>query len=515
MVENTPRVLVVDDERFYREAIQEALTSAGIACETADSGETALAAALDLDPGLVVLDIGLPGLSGIEVLRRLREQDPSLRVIVLSTQSDQDAVLEALRLEACDYLAKPLHDEELVLAVRRALRSHQVETSWSTLRDRICALDARVADLVERSRECDPAERIEALGEHIAETVSVVLGAAKVSVMVMAEDGGELRVAAATGHDVAPEEMDPVAPGEGVAGLAISEGEPFVVDDLDADERFASRRTRDQYSSTSLVVTPIAGAGRPLGVLCATDREDGAAFGAEDLALLRILALQVGQLLAEGRPERPVGRDRDMSPEESAPDITQPLPYDVPDIPDRPDDSELARLICDVLTTEIEPDRLIASALRAVAQTLPASPVALYLIENKTGTLQIEGQAEGSGPADRESFDRVSGLTGMVLQTGHLVATDHPDKDPRFTPDVDTPADGSIRPLLCVPLQMRGKTLGVLRAFPTGGAPALARTAEVLAAAMSAAVRNVLLYRSLLESIDEVARARRGSRGRP
>jgi GAF domain-containing protein len=101
----------------------------------------------------------------------------------------------------------------------------------------------------------------------------------------------------------------------------------------------------------------------------------------------------------------------------------------------------------------------------------------------------------------------------MVLQTGHLVATDHPDKDPRFAPDVDTPADGSVRPLVCVPVQVRGKTLGVLRAFPTGSG-ASARTAEMLVAAVSAAVRNVLLYRNLLESIDEVARVRRESRGR-
>ena len=94
------------------------------------------------------------------------------------------------------------------------------------------------------------------------------------------------------------------------------------------------------------------------------------------------------------------------------------------------------------------------------------------------------------------------------------VATDHPDKDLRFDPEVDTPADGSIRPLICVPVQLRGKTLGVLRAFPTRDATASARTAEVLSAAMSAAVRNALLYGSLLDSIDEVARVRRSHRGR-
>jgi DNA-binding NarL/FixJ family response regulator/putative methionine-R-sulfoxide reductase with GAF domain len=510
MAENTARVLIVDDERFYREAIREALAGAGIACETADDGELALAAAAESDFGVVVLDIGLPGMSGVEVLSCLREHDPSLRVIVLSVPSEQDAVLEALRLDACDYLAKPLHDEELVLAVRRALRSHEVETKWSTLRDRVCALDARVADLFDRARECDPAERVDALGDHIAETVSVVLGAAKASLMVMDEDGGALRVVAATGHDVPAEEMEPVAPGEGVAGRAISEDAPFVIPDLDADERFAGRHKRDQYTSTSLVVTPIAGGARSFGVLCATDREDGGAFGAEDLALLRVLAFQVGQIVGAPASARPPARARTASLEDSGRGDTQPLPYDAGEGTDA---AELARMICDVLTTEIEPDRTIAGVLRVVAQSLPAAPVALYLIENKSGSLMLEGQVEGAGSPDRESVGRGSGLTGMVLQTGHLVATDHPDKDPRFAPDVDTPADGSVRPLVCVPVQVRGKTLGVLRAFPTGSG-ASARTAEMLVAAVSAAVRNVLLYRNLLESIDEVARVRRESRGR-
>jgi sigma-B regulation protein RsbU (phosphoserine phosphatase) len=152
--------------------------------------------------------------------------------------------------------------------------------------------------------------------------------------------------------------------------------------------------------------------------------------------------------------------------------------------------------------------------LRAVAEALPASPVALYLIENKSGSMLLEGQAEGIAGADRDCLERGAGLTGTVVQTGHLVATNHPEKDPRFAPEVDTPEGGEIRPLICVPLKIRGKTLGVLRAFPTGATSASARTAEVLAASMSAAVRNVLLYRSLLDSIDEVARVRREGRSR-
>ena len=89
-----------------------------------------------------------------------------------------------------------------------------------------------------------------------------------------------------------------------------------------------------------------------------------------------------------------------------------------------------------------------------------------------------------------------------------------PESDPRFDPEVDTPQDGKPGPFLCVPVSFRGRSLGVFRAFPASADRVSAQTAEVLASALSAAVRNVLLYRSLLESIEEVARVRRDARTR-
>jgi sigma-B regulation protein RsbU (phosphoserine phosphatase) len=174
-------------------------------------------------------------------------------------------------------------------------------------------------------------------------------------------------------------------------------------------------------------------------------------------------------------------------------------------------DAELAREICEVLTQEIEPERVLAGVLRPVARRLPGAVVSLYLIDNPTGELLLAGQVDDEGPGDRERLPRDRGLTATVLQTGGLVATDHPERDSRFDPQVDTPADGAARPLLCVPLRLRGKVLGLFRGFPSQSVGASARTGEILSATLSAAVRNVLLYRSLLESIDEVADARRAA----
>ncbi len=503
-----PTVLVVDDERFFRDAISDALREAGFACRAVAGADEALAALDDPGVGVVVLDLPLPGPDGQGTLRTLRLRHPAVRVIVIATHADQEDVLEALRQGASDYLAKPLHDEELVLAVRRAVGAFALEARLATLRERVRALDLRMAALSDRAAASGGDERMAQLGGEIAAALADVLGASRTSLMLIDEAGAELHVAAAVGAE--PDRMDRVAVGSAVAGRVYASGEAIVVEDLDGDARLATRAPRERYRSRSFAVAPIPGPERALGVLCVTDRDDAAAFGEDDLALLQILARHVGHLLAE--PVASVAASASDTQTLAAPGgQPQALPGVAEPNPDA--DAELARAICDVLAVEVEPRRLVDAALRPVARTLSAAPVSLYLIDNATGELRLEGQCDDSGRGDRKSLPRQRGLTALVLQTGRVVATDRPQSDPRFDPDVDTPEHAVAGPLLCVPLSWRGKVLGVVRAFPPSGAAVSARTGEVLAAVLSAAVRNVFLYRSLLESIEDLAEARREARG--
>ena len=498
MTDAAHRVLVADDERFFREAIAEALGEAGIACDVAASGaEAQRAVARDSRIGVAVVDLALDG--GLELLRRLRGERPSIRVIALAAQADQELVLEALRLGAADYLAKPLHDEELVLAVRRALAAFATETGYERLRGRLRSLDAWLLELAEAAHAGGERE----LAPRAAEAVADVLAATKTSIMLLDAPAGPLRVAAATGSGLPPDEMDAVELGEGVAGIAVGMDDVLAIDDVAGDPRFAERPFRHRYDSGALAVAPLHDGDRPLGVLCASDREGGAPFGDDERTLLRVIAVQVASLLARARV---AAGGPPPSPEDTAP---------LGAWQDRPDpDAELGREVCEALTLEVEPQRLLAAALLPVARRLAASPVSLYLIDNRSGELALEGLSDADGRIDRERLPRSAGLTSSVLQTGHLVASSRPEVDPRFDPAVDTPEDGTPGPLLCVPIRLRGKVLGVARVFPKDPAAATARTGEVLAAALSAVVRNVLLYRSLLESIEDVARARRDAGGR-
>jgi DNA-binding NarL/FixJ family response regulator len=494
MTEPKPGVLVADHERFFREAIRDALAEAGIECRMVAGGEEALGAADDPAVGVVVLDLQLSEPGGLEVLEQLSSRRPELRVIALSTATEQDLVLEALRVHACDYLAKPLHEEELVLTVRRALRSYQVEAAGTTLRERLGRLEAQVARLSEPAPESErPGEW---LAERAAVAVAVVLGATKTSLMVLDEPGEALRVEAATGRGRVPRDMDAVKAGEGAAGVALAEGAAIAVADVAADARFAGRVPSDRYSSSSFAVAACPGPRGPLGVLCATDRDSGVPFGEDDLTLLRILALQVGQRLATECSSAPQAGEA-RAPRAGAGSGER--------------DAELARAICDVMADQVEPDRIIDASLRPVASELPAAPASLYLIDD--GALVLQGQCEGGGSSDRSRLPPGRGLTGTVVQTGRLVASGQPASDPRFDPEVDTPANGSVAPLLCVPLRLRGRVVGVARAFGSVDSSTSAETGEMLSAVLSAAVRNVLLYRSLIDSIDDVAEARREARG--
>jgi DNA-binding response OmpR family regulator len=490
------RVLVVDDERFFREAIRELLEGEGLAVVSAGTAAEALEAAGDPEVGVVVLDIQLPDQSGLEVLRALRERRPEVRVVMLSAHTDQEFVLEALRLGACDYLAKPLHEEELRLSVGRALDSYGLATRFGALRGRVGAL----AGELERLQEA-PAEDRGALAARLAEATARLLGAGKTSVLLREPQGDQLRVAAAVGRKDLTE-LDPVTIGQGVAGRAVAQGEAIVVDDVARDPRFAPSAP-DRYESGAFVVMPLGRGGEAFGALCATDRRDGAGFPEEDVALLRLLGLALAPALD---PTAPLAEP--VAEPEALAEITGGAAA-----PGGAGDGELARAVCDAMTAEVEPERVLRAALGAVAERLDAAPVSVYLLDGGSGALRREAQV-GDGASDRATLPRDAGLTALAVQNGEAIASAGAGADPRCDAAVDTPEDGAARPLWVLPLRFRGRVLGVCRLFPSDPGALAPRAAEGLAAALSAAIRNVLLYRSLVESIEEVAQVRREAQQR-
>ena len=122
------RILVVDDEVEIVRALQRSLTAHGFEVFTAHSGEEALEAVAHYRPDVMVLDLGLPGISGLDVCREVRAQS-NLPIIVLSVKDTERDKVQALDLGADDYVSKPFGVNEVLARIRVALRhSAQVES---------------------------------------------------------------------------------------------------------------------------------------------------------------------------------------------------------------------------------------------------------------------------------------------------------------------------------------------------------------------------------------------------
>lgn len=118
---NTSTILVVDDEPQLRRAMKATLSSIGYSVVEAKTGEDALAQMDELRPDLVLLDLNMPGLGGLETCRAIRERS-DLPIIVLSVRNTEQDKVQALDAGADDYVSKPFGIQELLARIRAAMR---------------------------------------------------------------------------------------------------------------------------------------------------------------------------------------------------------------------------------------------------------------------------------------------------------------------------------------------------------------------------------------------------------
>jgi two-component system response regulator HydG len=136
------RVLVVDDDASARSGLEKLLRSDGYVVDTAESGAAALERAAEAPPDVVVTDLKMPNMDGIELLQKLREQDPTLPVIVATSFQDLHSAVRAMRAGAEDYLTKPIDFEALTVTLERALERRDVRLEAENLRRQLRERDA-------------------------------------------------------------------------------------------------------------------------------------------------------------------------------------------------------------------------------------------------------------------------------------------------------------------------------------------------------------------------------------
>jgi two-component system, OmpR family, KDP operon response regulator KdpE len=127
MSASPPKVLVIDDEPPIRKLLRMGLSAHGYEILEAPSGRVSLELLEQKKPDLVILDLGLPDIQGLDLLKMIRSRNESVPIVVLSSRGDEAGKVQALDLGADDYVTKPFGMDELLARMRAALR-HQLQT---------------------------------------------------------------------------------------------------------------------------------------------------------------------------------------------------------------------------------------------------------------------------------------------------------------------------------------------------------------------------------------------------
>lgn len=123
------RILIIEDELDLLRDLSRGLELKGYAVDQAETGSIGFQMAMDEDYDLIVLDLNLPGMSGLEVLSRLRTEKPEIKILILSANHHLETKLTGFELGASDYLTKPFHFEELEARIRVLLNRKFIQQS--------------------------------------------------------------------------------------------------------------------------------------------------------------------------------------------------------------------------------------------------------------------------------------------------------------------------------------------------------------------------------------------------
>ena len=175
MRKNSWKILIVDDDDAARKMLTLSLQEDGYIVVNASDGEQGLRACAEQAPQIIITDIRMPGIDGIEVLRRIKEAHPDKEVIVITAFGETDLAIRALQLGASDFLTKPVRNDALIVAIERARHRYTsrkdlndytelIENRWIETSEQLAKTFLFQKNLIESSIDgiiaCDEQERV-------------------------------------------------------------------------------------------------------------------------------------------------------------------------------------------------------------------------------------------------------------------------------------------------------------------------------------------------------------------
>jgi signal transduction histidine kinase/DNA-binding response OmpR family regulator len=293
------RILVIDDERRMCESLESLLSDSGYEVATFQDSRNAAEEIKTGQFDLIISDIKMPGLSGLDLLRLARMVDPQALVVLMTAFGSLESALEAINQGAYDYLLKPVEYPQLELVIKRGLEKRRLGRAKSFLLTELQEKNQELSDrlqeinaLYEAGKVIGSTMDLKELLATIIRLATEVLHAKIGSIMLLDEDKRFLGIEAAIGLDEEVIRTTKLPIGSSIAGYVAQTGEPLFVTNVEKDPRFKRENREERYGPASLLSVPLTVKERVLGVINIAHKVAGGAFGEYDLKLLTTFAAQ-------------------------------------------------------------------------------------------------------------------------------------------------------------------------------------------------------------------------------
>ena len=457
-------ILAVDDDASVRRMLQILLTNAGYRVSLASTGEEALAYLELVTPDLVLMDVSLPGLSGRQVMERIKADPnrPFIPVILITGYGDPEAKVAALDAGADDFLVKPVDLTELLARVRAMLR---LQRSQRSLR----AEQQKTELLLHLTRELGTTLDLDRLLTQFLNRLADAVGAVRASILVLT--GDQPRLFSNTRNRPTIPLNDIL--GQGVAGWVLRERQPLIIDDTREDRRWIAVNAQ-QRAVRSVAAVPLVREGRALAAITLVHHTPGY-FNHDHLELLNAVAAQSAIALENAELFHLTRMQRDL-------------------LERRAEELQRINQVSRHLTELMSPDQLLRLVVHLIHHTFGYPLVAVVLQDDERLVL--------SAAAGSTIIEQALGQAILpdVSAAGRSIAQREPYHVADFLQTECYPlagAERSVRSELAVPIQTARQVFGALSVMaymPNAFGDADVRLLSTLASQLGIALDNARLF---------------------
>ena len=436
------RVLVVDDAQGVLDFLGDyVLRPNGYEVLTAMDGEEGLSKALDEQPDLIILDLEMPKMTGMEVLEALNEEGSDIPVIVITFHGSETIAAQTFKLGVKDYITKPFKMEEILEAIETALNESRLQKEKSELMAQLMRnnkeLERRIQEfniLHGIGQAMNSLLQLPDLLNRAVEAALYVTGVEEGALLLVDQDTNELFVGAAQGVG---EEYTPgyrIKIEDTIVEEVLVTGQPSMIESPSMDVRLGTEAGR---SVKCFLNVPLKFRKEVLGVLSVNGVASEEPFSKEDKYLLSVLADYASVGIENARLYESVQR--------------------------RAEELSLLNEVGWALSSTLDLEDALTLIMERVNSIFEVEAGSLLLVDEETKELVFQiALGEKAEQVKPFRLKMGQGFAGLVAETGESLLIPDASQDPRHYRAVDVSTDFVTKSVLCVPMIVRGNLIGVI-----------------------------------------------------